>query len=224
VWANKWGRWAVIGLGCLWLAGLILPKRDVPSAQARLPVGTASQAVTPQSAASTQPAPVAKAEDADKARTFAKASMASIQGRLDENRAHLKKYYADDRRVAQSGSDQVQLVSVQVQLEGSKDKVDQKLAAQAKVLQGQVAQQTRDMYASTVEEIFIKNGIDARVRASGSVKERLTVTYVLMSQPLVYRFQNEMHLDEQARKMGFKKLVLSNGFESDLGKTWTFDL
>jgi hypothetical protein len=224
VWGSKVGRWAVIGLGCVSLVGLLLPKRDGPSSQARSITTVNAQATAPLPATLTQPAPVAKAEDVEKARTLAKVTMESIQGRLDENRTHLKKYYADDRRVTQSGSDQVQLATVLVQFEGSKDKGDKKLAVQAKALQAQVAQQTRDMYASTLEEIFIKNGIDARVRTSGSVKDRLNVTYALMSQPLVYRFQNEMHLDEQARKMGFKKLVLSNGFESELGKAWTFDL
>lgn len=45
-----------------------------------------------------------------------------------------------------------------------------------------------------------------------------------MSQPLVYKFQNEIKLDEQAEKLGFTKLVYTNGFESALGQTWTVDL
>jgi hypothetical protein len=45
-----------------------------------------------------------------------------------------------------------------------------------------------------------------------------------MSQPLVYKFQNEIKVNEQASKLGFTKLVYTNGFESELGNTWTIDL
>jgi len=34
---------------------------------------------------------------------------------------------------------------------------------------------------------------------------------------LVYKFQNEMKLDDQARTFGFKKIIYTDGYDS----TWT---
>jgi len=45
-----------------------------------------------------------------------------------------------------------------------------------------------------------------------------------MSQPLVYKFENQMKLDAQARKLGFSKIVYTNGLQRTVGKTWTIDL
>ncbi len=45
-----------------------------------------------------------------------------------------------------------------------------------------------------------------------------------MSQPLVYRFQNDMRLSEKAKTFGFDRLIYTNGFSSDLGSTWTINL
>jgi len=106
----------------------------------------------------------------------------------------------------------------------SKSPEDQKQAGEAKTLASQVAEQVREMYANTMEEAFVKNGIDAKVRAAGKGKERLTITYALMSQPLVYKFQNEMDVPTQAKRFGFSKVVYTNGFESSLGQSWTVDL
>jgi hypothetical protein len=75
-----------------------------------------------------------------------------------------------------------------------------------------------------VEQIFVKSGMDAKVSAIGANKTRLRVVYVLMSQPLIYKFQNDIKLDEQARQFGFTRLEDTNGFDSELGRTWTVDL
>ena len=75
-----------------------------------------------------------------------------------------------------------------------------------------------------MEQIFIKSGMDAKVSAAGANKTRLRLVYALMSQPLVYKFQNDFKLDEQARTFGFASLEYTNGFESPLARTWTVDL
>ena len=140
------------------------------------------------------------------------------------NREHLKKFYATETLVKDTSTDRTKLLAIELARGPSKHKEDQKQAAEAKALGAQVSQQLREMYASMLEESFMKNGIDAKVRAGGKDMERLSVTYALMSQPLVYKFQNDMQLPAQARAVGFKKVVYSNGFESDLGKSWTVDL
>jgi hypothetical protein len=63
-----------------------------------------------------------------------------------------------------------------------------------------------------------------RVKAIGGGNKTLRLTYALMSKPLVYKFQNEIKLDEQARDAGFSKLVFTKGFDSSLGQTWTINL
>jgi hypothetical protein len=65
----------------------------------------------------------------------------------------------------------------------------------------------------------VKSGMDAKVSATGANKTRLR-----MSQPLIYKFQNDIKLDEQARQFGFTRLEDTNGFDSELGRTWTVDL
>ena len=62
--------------------------------------------------------------------------------------------------------------------------------------------------------------MDVKVSAAGTKKDQLRLKYVLMSQPLVYKFQNEVKLPEQARVLGFKKIVYSDGYN----ETWNVDL
>lgn len=87
-----------------------------------------------------------------------------------------------------------------------------------------VETQARQIYVSTLEEAFIKKGIDTRVTALGSDRNQMRISYALMSRPLVYKFQNELNLDEKAKSFGFKKLVYTNGLDGELGETWTIDI
>jgi hypothetical protein len=80
------------------------------------------------------------------------------------------------------------------------------------------------MYASALEETFVKNGFDMKVSAIGHDKTRLRITFALMSQPLIYKFQNEIKIADQARPLGFTSIVYTNGFDSSLGQTWTVKL
>ncbi len=88
----------------------------------------------------------------------------------------------------------------------------------------QVEQQSRELYASSLSEIFIKSGMDVEVSATGREKKRLRISYALMSQPLIYKFQNEIKIQSQAAPLGFTQIVYTNGFESSMGKTWTVEL
>jgi hypothetical protein len=152
-------------------------------------------------------------------------TITEIERRLKDNSKYLKQYYATPEKVKQAMSDIVRLSFAKVEYgENGKTKEDKALGKRAAALLPRVSQQAREMYASSMEETMVKNGLDARVRARGSEKKQLTITYALMSQPLVYKFQNEIDLSKQAIPLGFTKLVYTNGFESELGKTWTIDL
>ncbi|MFK4706050.1 hypothetical protein ABIC83_002889 [Roseateles asaccharophilus] len=187
-----------------------------PTSGAPASVSVAQQAVAaPASAPEVDPA-------AERAKN--KATMAEIQQRLEKNREKLKGYYANSSAIEKSTNDLITVTAIAVSRGMSKAKEDQQQAAQAKALGAQVSEQLRVMFASSMEEGFVKNGMDARVAATGKGKERLVITYALMSKPLVYKFRNEMDLDTKAKNLGFKKLEYTNGFESSLGETWTVDL
>ena len=83
---------------------------------------------------------------------------------------------------------------------------------------------SRSVFASTMEETFMKKGLDIRFTTSGPENKILRLTYVLMSQPMVYQFQNEMKLPVMAQGIGFSRIIYSNGAGGSLGKSWTVDL
>jgi hypothetical protein len=169
---------------------------------------------------------VAKAKAPDPAAAFAKRkeSVVQVEQRLKDNTQQLKKYYASADQVKQSELDIVQLTFVKTAYSTSKVKEQRDLAKQASALVPRVAEQARTMYASALEETFVKNGMDVKVRALGGDKTHLRLTFALMSKPLVYKFQNEIKLAEQARPLGFTRIIYTNGFESSLGETWTVKL
>lgn len=148
----------------------------------------------------------------------------AIESRYQENAKTLGKYYANTDQIKNGNTDILQLELVIVTHKNANDKQAKALAAKAGTLKYKVAQQVRQMYASSVEEIFMKTGIDARVSAIGSEKRQLKISYALMSQPLVYKFQNEIKISDQARTLGFSSIVYTNGFDSSLGKTWTVEI
>lgn len=197
------------------------------SSPSRSPTATtpsSKPAVVPVASSTPAQAPTPAVVDPAAERAKNKTEMEQIRKRLAENRERLKKYYASKQQIKTASDDHLRVTAIALSRGLSKHQEDQKQATEAKALASQVAEQIREMYANTIEEAFIKNGMDAKVRAGGKGNERLTITYALMSQPLVYKFQNEMDVPTQAKKIGFTKVVYTNGFESSLGKTWTVDL
>lgn len=151
--------------------------------------------------------------------------VAAIEGRLKENAKSLKRYYGTTDQLGQATKDALHLIMMKVEYQNQgKSKEEKALGQKVAALLPLVSEQVREIYASSVEENFMKNGLDMKVRALGKEKKQLRITYALMSQPLVYKFQNEIKVNEQASKLGFTKLVYTNGFESELGNTWTIDL
>jgi len=225
VWADKWGRRITIFFAVVWIGGLLLPDHGTSSARpvtvAKLPNPVASETAPVAQLPVSAPEPEVGIEEA---RALSREAIANIQKRFETNRTKLKGFFANSAAVARSQEDSSALEVILAKFQDSKEKVDSQIVAKAKTLAVSVNQQTRELYASSMEEAFIKDGMDAKVRVSGAAKDRLTITYALMSQPLVYKFQNELHIGQRAREMGFKTLILDNGFESSLGKYWTIDL
>lgn len=147
-----------------------------------------------------------------------------IEDRIKDNKEFLKKYYATPDRLKQSVADAVNLALVESSYINAKDAKQKSLYKRASSLAGLVEPQTRELYASSLSQIFIKSGMDVDVSAIGHKKELLRIKYALMSKPLVYKFQNEIKIEDQARPIGFKKIIYTNGFESSLGETWTENL
>ena len=181
---------------------------------------TSTSATNPSSNAA-PPAPVAPAKpDPAALLSQAKTTVDEIESRLKENAERLKKYYGTADQVKEATADLIKLAVVKGLYGESQVKEEKILSSRADSLITKVSQHQRALYASTAEEIFVKNGMDVKVTASGAKKDQLRLKYVLMSQPLVYKFQNEMKINDQARVFGFKKIIYSDGYD----ETWTVDL
>lgn len=105
------------------------------------------------------------AKTPDPAAEFAKQNedVAQIEQRLKDNSQQLKKYYASADQVKQSELDVIQLALVKSAYTTSKVPEQQALAKKVLALIPQVSQQARTMYASALEETFVKNGFDMKV-------------------------------------------------------------
>lgn len=151
-------------------------------------------------------------------------SIAQIEKSLNEIRIKMKKYYATTVDVDTLSKNMILLAAAKAVYSKSTEPFQKRIFVKASSLLPKVEATLRDAYASSIEEIFIKNGMDMRVTAVGDGKRTLRLKYALMSQPLIYKFQNEVNLDAKAKSFGFKKIIYTNGFESDLGSTWTVKL
>jgi len=177
---------------------------------------------TPTSAAAGPQPATAEPPKADPAAVLAESqkTVAEIESRLKQNSDRLKKYYGTPDQVKEATGDLIKLAVVQGLYEESDKPEEKKLGAKARNLIPTVSQQQRTIYASASEEIFVKGGMDVKVSATGTKKDQLRLKYVLMSKPLVYKFQNEVKLPEQARAIGFKKIIYSDGYN----ESWNVDL
>lgn len=148
-----------------------------------------------------------------------------IEMRLSENEKSLKTHYGSAGQLEQTQRDILKLAILKVDyLDNGKNEKEKALGKRALAVGKKVETQARQIYVSTLEEAFIKKGIDTRVTALGSDRNQMRISYALMSRPLVYKFQNELNLDEKAKSFGFKKLVYTNGLDGELGETWTIDI
>lgn len=195
----------------------------VLSAMMRGCSGDTSPPVTPLS--NSAPVAIAPAEpppppDPVAELTESKATLDDVENRLKATTERLKKYYGTADQIQEATADMLKLAIVKAKYEESKVKEEMALRNRADTLISKVAMLQRVIYASASEEIFVSNGMDVDVAASGAKNEQLRIKYVLMSEPLVYKFQNEMKIQDQARVFGFKKIMYTDGYDEN----WTVDL
>lgn len=150
--------------------------------------------------------------------------MKSMEKKMNEVRRKLKKYYGTADDIRELNQNVALLTVAKAAYANSTEPSQKRIYSKISALLPKIESTLRDTYASSIEEIFVKNGMDIRVNAVGDGKKTLRLKYALMSQPLIYKFQNEVNLDTQAKAIGFKKIVYTNGFESDLGSIWTVKL
>ena len=81
----------------------------------------------------------------------------------------------------------------------------------------------RKAYATTLEQQFLEQRMDTTVLATGSKSTNLSIKWVLASRVTAHDLANAGLLN-QAKHLGFKSVVFFNGFDSELGERWSWDL
>ena len=81
----------------------------------------------------------------------------------------------------------------------------------------------RKAYATKLEQQFLEQRMDTTVRATGNKSTNLSIKWVLASRVTAHDLANAGLID-QAKLLGFKSVVFFNGFESELGERWSWDL
>jgi len=75
-------------------------------------------------------------------------------------------------------------------------------------------------YAKDYERSLLGEGMDATVRATGQNAETLSITFVLVNRPLVYKLENDRDMAKTLLSYGFTDVRLSDGFDS----SWSYKL
>jgi hypothetical protein len=83
-------------------------------------------------------------------------------------------------------------------------------------------ERTRILYAKSLENKMLDNGMNVDVRAWGPKHTILTLKWALIDKVEVHRMQQDQEVLMEIVAIGFKKFQMTNGFESDLGQTWTW--
>jgi hypothetical protein len=152
--------------------------------------------------------------------TESQAVLGGVATRIADSREHLKKYYATPHQVQTAAADLIAAGIIKAKYEDAKTKEGKALQQKASALFSELDTQVRVLYASSLEQVFLKSGMNAEVSVSGTKKDMLRIKYALMSKVLVYKFQNDTQIDSTAKLYGFSKLVYTDGFDD----TWTVDL
>ena len=84
----------------------------------------------------------------------------------------------------------------------------------------QAQMKDRENMVPTMTEVFYKKGLDVKFTALGKYKDVLKVRYVLMNDPWVYQFTSHVQLMTNLTNAGFKKIILTDGYND----SWTYKL
>jgi len=82
------------------------------------------------------------------------------------------------------------------------------------------AVRARQTYVEELEKVYLKNGYDVHLSATGADKTIFTFKFVLVSRPLVYQLSQSDKFIGQLRSRGFKKAIFTDGYDS----SWHLDL
>jgi len=152
------------------------------------------------------------------------AKVESAEAAYNETQSSLKQYYASRADVAKNTESTAFAKQMIETYKADQSQTASTITKKSRELLPKLEKQFRILFASTLEDSNMKNGLNMTVKATGSDAKTLTMKYALMSKTLVYQLQNEHNIDDSAKAAGFKNLVMTNGFESSLGQTWTIDL
>lgn len=94
---------------------------------------------------------------------------------------------------------------------------DEAQRARLKVDREKSLLEKRRRAADILETTFLDAGRDVYVKSEGKELRTLRVKYILMSRPLVYKFQQDYKTRETLRDLGFTKLIFTDGYND----TWT---
>lgn len=78
----------------------------------------------------------------------------------------------------------------------------------------------RKMVIEEMERKMLSEGYDFTFSTSGAEDDVLTIKFVLMSRPIVYKLTNESDFLQNMKKVGLKKVIFTDGY----GDSWSFDL
>lgn len=70
----------------------------------------------------------------------------------------------------------------------------------------------RVAFASTYEQNMLQQGLDIYASAIGQNKTTFKIKYILTSRPLVYKLMTETNFTEKLKNMGFRKLIMTDGY------------
>jgi hypothetical protein len=79
---------------------------------------------------------------------------------------------------------------------------------------------TRKLFAKTTEKAYLSQGMDVYISVSGVDATTIKMKYVLIGRPAAYKLSNDSRLIGNLRNMGFRKMILTDGYDD----TWTIDL
>ena len=146
--------------------------------------------------------------------------LVEIENRLNEYQNKLKGYYPNDDMLRTLSDDLVKLSIAEAAYSKADNENQKKLFSKIKLLRPKVEMLLREVFAKNLERSLLDNGITTDIQAKGNNRQVLEYKYALMSKAVVYKLVNEGNALESAKKVGFKKLIFTDCFNS----SWTYDL
>lgn len=133
---------------------------------------------------------------------------------IKDTKKELTKYYPSDDTARSLGQHKTAMVEIAARYDGSKDKPLNALGAKAQSLFKELQTLARLVYAKGMEREMMDKGISMRISAYGANNTTLQVKYVLLTDAFVYQMRNKAHIDDQARALGFSKVVFTDGYDT----------